>query len=288
MRVLLRIAALFWKYWRKALVAYLCLFASAGLALLIPRLLGQAIDLVLSLGDIKFLILTALAMIAIGLVRSGLTYGQNYLGEFLSQRVAYDLRNSMYNRLQRLSYAFHDHSHTGQLMSRATVDVEAVRMFVGFALLRGFYFMVLLLAIAVVLFTLNWQLAILSLLALPFILYRTTIVSERLRVLWWNIQNAIGDLGTIVQENLSGVRVVRGFAREDFEDRKFRKQAKNIYAQEIQANKHQAFNTPLMSFALLLAMGAILWYGGRQVVTGVLTEGQLAQFLLYLVMLNMP
>ena len=131
MRIFFRITTLFWRYWPRSVVAYFCLFAGAGLALAIPRLAGQAIDLALSSSQIRTLIFMALAIAGVGLLRSILTYWQSYLAEFLSQRVAYDLRNTVYDRLQRLSYAFHDRSQTGQLMSRATADVEGVRMFVG-------------------------------------------------------------------------------------------------------------------------------------------------------------
>jgi len=288
MRIFWRIVVLFWRYWRRVAVAYGCLFAGAGLAMAIPRLTGQAIDLALSSGQTGAIIFTALAIASAGVLRSVLSYYQTYLSEYLSQRVAYDLRNILYNRLQSLSYAFHDRSQTGQLMSRATVDVEGVRMFVGFALLRGVYFFVLLIAIAIVLLLMNWKLALLSLFVLPFISYRTVDISQRLKVLWMKIQQGIGVLGTIVQENLVGARVVRAFAGEDFESRKFRRQAEVIYGQEIEANNLLAANSPVMSFALLLSMAAILWYGGRLVVAGTLTQGELAQFLLYVVLLNMP
>jgi ATP-binding cassette subfamily B protein len=126
------------------------------------------------------------------------------------------------------------------------------------------------------------------LIALPIISFRTIVIDQKLRALWMKIQQGLGVLGTIVQENLAGVRVVRAFAQEEFECQKFRRQAEVIYNQEIEANNLLASNSPLMSFALFAAMGGILWYGGRQVIAGTLTQGELAQFMLYLVMLNMP
>ncbi|MDZ4246382.1 MAG: ABC transporter ATP-binding protein, partial [Dehalococcoidia bacterium] len=288
MKIFLRITALFLKYWPRAVIAYVCLFAGAGLAMVIPRLTGRAVDLALNSGQREAILYTALAIAVAGLLRSVLSYFQNYLAEFLSHKVAYDLRNQIYDRLQRLSYAFYDRSQTGQLMSRATADVEGIRMFVGFALLRGVYFLVLLIVVSIVLFTLDWKLATLSLSVLPFISYRTVTISRKLRGLWMKIRQNIGVLGSIVQENLTGARVVRAFAREDRESLKFRRQAELIYTQEIESNNLLATNSPVMSFALLFAMGVILWYGGRQVVAGALTQGELAQFLLYLVMLNMP
>ena len=188
MPVFLRVVALFWKYWPRALVAYFCLLAGAGLALLIPRLTGDAIDLALSSSDRHSLLLIALAVAGAGFLRSILSYWQNYISEYLSQRVAYDIRSMFYNRLQRLSYSFHDRSQTGQLMSRATADVEGVRMFVGFALLRGFYFLVLMVAITALLLSLNWKLALISLSVIPFISFRTVVINQKLRVLWMKIQ----------------------------------------------------------------------------------------------------
>jgi ABC-type multidrug transport system fused ATPase/permease subunit len=288
MRIFWRTASLFWRYWHRAIVAYFCLLAGAGLALTIPRLTGQAIDLALGSGQTDTLIWIALGIAGAGLLRSVLSYWQTYLSEFLSQKVAYDLRNLLYNRLQGLSYSFHDRAQTGQLMSRATADVEGIRMFVGFALLRGVYFILMMVAIAVLLFILDWRLALISLMVVPFISYRTIVINKKLRIIWMNIQQGLGVLETIVQENLAGLRVVRAFAREHYENQKFRRQAEYIYEQEIQANNLLASNSPLISFAQLLAMAGILWYGGRQVIGGALTTGQLAQFLLYLVMFSGP
>jgi ATP-binding cassette subfamily B protein len=288
MHIFLRTAALFWRYWPRAVAAYFCLLAGAGLALAIPRLTGQAIDQALSSSQVSALVLTALGVAGAGLLRSGFSYWQSYLSEFLSQKVAYDLRHKLYDRLQRLSYAFHDQSQTGQLISRATNDVEAVRMFTGFAMLRGVYFLVLMIAIVVLMLTLDWKLALISLSVVPFISYRAIAINQKLRVLWMKIQQGIGVLGTMLQENITGARIVQAFAREEHESQKFSRQAETIYNQEIEVNNLLAANSPVMSFALLLAMAAILWYGGRQVITGALTQGELVQFLLYLVMLNMP
>lgn len=288
MKIFLRVTGLFWKYWRRALLAYFALFAGAGLAIVIPLLTGQAVDQALQTHSMASVALIAIAIGAAGLLRSVFSYFQSYLSESLSQLVAYDLRNAMYRRLQSLSYAFHDRSQTGQLMSRATADVEGIRMFVGFALIRGVYFIILLIAVSVILFFIHWQLALLSLSVLPIIAYRTISINQKLRTLWMKIQQGIGQLGTIVQENLVGARVVRAFARQDFENEKFGKQARLLYDQEIEANNLLARNSPVWTFLLALSTAAILWYGGRLVITGSLTEGQLTEFLLYAVMLAGP
>ena len=288
MRIFWRTASLFWRYWPKAILAYICLFIGAGLALIIPRLTGQAIDLALGSGKTHTLIMIALAIAGAGIIRSVLSYFQTYFSEFLSQRVAYDLRNLIYNRLQSLSYSFHDRAQTGQLMSRATADVEGIRGFVGFALLRGVYYLILMIVITILLFALDWKLALISLSVIPFVTYRTIVINKKLRSLWMKIQQGLGVLETIVQENLAGVRVVRAFTRENYENDKFRRQAEVLYGQEIEANNLLASNSPLISFAFLIATAGILWYGGRQVINGALTTGQLAQFLLYMVMFSAP
>lgn len=288
MRIFVRVLTLFWRYWPRALAIYFFLLTGAALALLIPRLTGRAIDLALGSSETQALVLTALTVAGAGVVRGLLSYAQSYLSEYLSQRVAYDLRNRLYNRLQGLSYAFHDRSQTGQLMSRATADVEGMRAFVGFAMIRGVYFAIMMVAIVILLFALDWKLALISLSVIPFISYQTIRINRRLRELWASIQQGLGVLGTIIQENLAGTRVVRAFAREKYESQKFRRRAEAIYNQEIEANNLLASNSPVMSFSLTLAMAGILWYGGRQVVAGIFTQGELVQFLLYLVMLSAP
>ena len=225
MHPLLRTTKLFWKYWPRAIITYFCLFAGAGLSLVIPSLTGQAINLALGTKQTHALVLTALAIGGAGVFGSLFSYFQSYNGEYLSQKVAYDLRNKLYNRLQTLSYAFHDRSQTGQLMSRATSDIEAIRGFIGFALLRGVYLLIILVVITVLLFTLNWELALIGLSVIPFISFLTIVINRTLRVYWMKIQQGLGALGTIVQENLVGAKVVRAFAREDFESKKFRRQA---------------------------------------------------------------
>lgn len=279
---------MFWKQRRKAALTYFFLFAGAALSLYIPDLTGNAIDLALSSSRVSLVVYTALGIAAAGILRGFINYGQSYLAEALSQHVSYDLRNQFYNHLQKLSYAFHDRSQTGQLMSRATSDIEGVRMFVGFALLRGVYFIVLGIAIIIILLALNWQLALISIVTIPFISYRTLAIGKQFRILTMKIQQGLGILGTYIQESIVGAKVVRAFAREKYEIDKFMKQAKQNYDWDIQISKLWAVNSPLMGFALYLAVAAILWYGGRLVIGGEMTTGTMTEFLLYVVMLNMP
>jgi ATP-binding cassette subfamily B protein len=288
MKIFWRITALFWKQRRQAVLTYLFLFAGAALSIYIPNLTGRAIDLALGSKQTSLLIITALGIAVAGILRGALNYGQTYLAEALSQHVSYDLRNMLYNHLQKLSYAFHDRSQTGQLMSRATSDIEGVRMFVGFALLRGVYFIVLGVAVIVLLLVINWKLAIISIITIPFISYRTLAIGKQFRSLYTRIQQGLGVLGTYIQESIVGAKVVRAFAREKYETDKFLRQAKENYNWDIKISKLWAVNSPLMGLALYAAMGGILWYGGRLVIGGTMTTGTMTEFLLYVVMLSMP
>ncbi len=271
-----------------AVLTYLCLFGGAALSIYIPNLTGQAIDQALGSAKASIIVYIALGIAIAGILRGVINYYQSYLAEALSQHVSFDLRNQLYNHLQKLSYAFHDRSQTGQLMSRATSDVEGVRMFVGFALLRGVYFIVLGVAIIVLLMVINWKLALISIVTIPFISYRTLAIGQRFRSLYTKIQQGVGVMGTYIQESIVGAKVVRAFAREKYETDKFMKQAKENFTWDITISKLWAVNSPLMGFALYLAMAGILWYGGRLVIGGTMTTGTMTEFLLYVVMLNAP
>ncbi len=276
------------KQWGWLTLAFICLMASTTFSLVIPKMLGKGIDTVLSSGERAMLLLAAVAVIGASALRGISAYGNSYLSELVSQKTAYDIRNALYDRLQHLSFAYHDKTQTGQLMSRTTADVEAVRRFFGRGLLGLIQVIVLFAGIATILVSMNWKLALLSLAFLPPIAVRAVVVSRRLRPIWLKIQELLGVLGTTLEENLTGVRVVKAFSRQKEESQKFRSQAKQLYDEEINAARQMAFNNPLMGFLISLPAVLILWYGGRQVIAGSLTIGGLTQFILYLGMMAMP
>ncbi len=288
MSVILRLLGFLKKYWKRAIAAYICLLAATAFSLAIPRLVGNAVDLVVGRGEPRVLLFLALAVIGAAAFRGVFAYGQSYLAEWLSQRVAYDIRNVLYDCFQRLSASFHDRAQTGDLMSRATADVEVVRWFISFGVLRSAYLVVLFIAISIVLLSLNWKLALISFAFFPLIGFRAVTVSRRLRPLWLKIQQEIAALGTILQENLTGIRVVKAFSRREYEGDRFAAKAEVIYFQNLEANRQQAFNTPLMAFFLIIGIAAVLWYGGREVIAGRLSPGELTQCILYLQMMAMP
>jgi ATP-binding cassette subfamily B protein len=288
MRYLLRIMAFSRKYWWWLGLAFVCLLANTGFSLVVPRIIGEAIDTVTGHGERSFLIWAAVAIVIASALRGLFAYANSYLSETASQKIAYDIRNAIYDRLQRLSFAYHDQTQTGQLMSRATADVEAARMFIGRGMLGLASMAVLLVGVTYILVSMNWQLALMTLAFLPPIAYRAIVVARGLRPMWLKIQNFLGVLGTTLEENLTGVRVVKAFSRQKEESQKFATQAKVLYDEEIKTDRLMAFNMPLMVFLISLPTALILWYGGRQVIAGNLTIGGLTQFMFYLAMMAMP
>ena len=270
------------------LLALICLLISTSASLFVPRQLGQGIDSVMHSASQTSLILAAVAVVAASAINGLAGYGNQYTTQVVSQQVSYDLRNAIYDRLQRLNFAYHDKNQTGQLMSRATVDVEAVRMFLAMGLLGLVGIIVQVSAITVLLILLDWRLALFTMAFVPVIAWRTITVSNSLRPVWLRVQQLMGTTGTTLQESLMGIRVVKAFSRQKEEDRKFRVSAQKLYDEQMNAARLTAFNMPLMVFLLSIPAAIILWYGGRQVIAGEMTIGGIAQFVLYLGSLAMP
>ena len=288
MRPLLRLSAFLRPYRKHLALAYVALVFSTLLSLAVPRLLGDSIDKVLEKDTFGFLVLLGSGVMAFALGRAVFAYLQTYVAEFISQKVAYDLRSVIYDHLQRLSFAYHDTQQTGHLMSRATADVEGVRWFISLGLIRSVHLLVLFGGISGLLFVTNWKLGLISLGVLPLVGARATFVSRRLRVVWRNIQDMRGRMGATLQENLAGARVVKAFSRESFESRKFDKGAVELADENVLASQIQAANAPLMNFIFAVITIAVLWVGAREVVAGNMTPGELTQFIFYLMLLAFP
>ena len=276
------------KYWAMWLLAFLCLTASTVFSLVIPKMLGNGIDTVLNSGRAATLIIAACIIIGSSALRGITGYGNRYFTQVISQRVAYDIRNKLYDHLQSLSFAYFDKAQTGQLMSRATVDIEAVRTFISMGLLQILQTTFLTVGISWLLISLDWRLALMTLAFVPLMAYRAVTTSRRLRPVWLKVQQLIASLGTTLQENLTGIRIVKSFAQEKAEDEKFADDSRRLYDVQINAARIVAFNTPLMVFLIGAPTALVLWYGGRQVIAGNLTVGGIVQFIMYLGMLAMP
>ncbi|MBI2165868.1 MAG: ABC transporter ATP-binding protein [Chloroflexi bacterium] len=288
MAVLWRLLAFVSPYrWRFTLAA-LCLLAGNLSAIAIPRLMGQAVDQVLGQGSLSGLLTLALLILGLSVLRGAFAYGQSYVGEWVSQRVAYDLRNAFYQKLQTLSFGYHDRQQTGDLMSKATADVEGVRWFLNMGTLRALQLLVLVIATSTILLLLNWRLGLIAMAFMPLVAWRAIAVSTSLRSVWLKIQALTGEMTTILQENLAGQRVVKAFAAEEYEQQKFNAKAGQLSQESLVAGQSQAANSAQMTFLFIVATGVILWYGAYEVSAGRLSPGGLSQFLFYLGLLAMP
>ena len=297
MQTLIRITRMAGRYHTRLVLAYLSFFAAVGFSLLIPHLFGEAIDKLVTFGDDGIsgtdvgrgtLAILALALLAASLARGFFDFARTYATDSLSQKVSYDLRNDLYDKLQHLSFAYHDKEHTGELMSKATADVEAVRRYVNIGLVRSLEVIVRVAAITVILSFLNWELTLISLAFVPFLVFRSTRVMGRLRVMWTRVQEIMGQSVTVLQENLVGMHVVKAFASEEYEKKKFEEKAQELRSEYFQSEKLSGTNSAWMTLYFTTALALILWYGGWQVISGNLSPGGFTKFILYLNQLSFP
>lgn len=288
---------------RLLFTAYGTTLGAAVAGLTIPRVLGIGIDRVLdptneSRGASSLLTL-ALIIALLGLMRGMFSWAQTFAAEGLSQKIAYRIRNDYYDSLQHLSFAFHDKQATGSLMSRATADVEAVRMFVNMGGVRSMFILLMIVGAAIAMLLTDVQLAMVTLAFVPFLMFRAIRTSRRLRRMWLRVQQLTGDMVSTLQENLTGIRVVKAFAAEDHEIRKFRSRSKAVTDQTYLAQSTWAKNFAIMNFGFMLVIAGVLWVGGNRVIDGRelvdgqfkysgLTPGDLAAFFVYINMLIMP
>jgi ABC-type multidrug transport system fused ATPase/permease subunit len=298
MYVLIRVLSFLRPYRQRVAVAWACVLGTAAFVVVAPQLIRWAIDFGLNVRDVgdkqvamgseRTLVIAAVAIVAAAAMRGVFAFGQTYLGEWISQRVAFDLRNLIYDRLQRLSYAYHDQQQTGQLMSRATADVEAVRWYINMGVLRFAYIVLVLVVVLGLMLAASWKLALVSWAFVPPIAWLSVAMTGRLRPMWMRVQDGLGRMTIVLQESLSGMRVVKAFAAEKEESRKFATEADAIFRDSYAASREMAINSPLMTGIWMLGMVATIWFGGREVGQGNLSVGELSAFLLYLTLLQMP
>ena len=288
MQILLRLARHGFRYKRYLFLAWISILGANALALAVPWLIGDAVDQVLTDGDRGGLILLGVSLVLISVVRGAFSYGQTYFAENVSSRVTYSLKNALLKRMQGLSFAFHDKRNTGDLMSVVTYDVESTRMFVNFGMVRSLQLTILIGGIAPLLLILHWQLALISLAGVPITLYTTMTITTRMRRIWRSVQRKMGVLTTVLQENLVGMRVVKSLGAEEAQKKLFHGHSFQVSEETFAANRLRVANTAFLTFMYIGATGLVVLFGGRWVLGGSLTAGELATFLLFLGLLVMP
>lgn len=282
MRTLVRIVGLSWHYKWLFVLTFACAMLAPLLSLAVPRLLGDAIDVALQSGATFTLLLLALAILAFAALRGAVMFGQAYFGETLSHRVAYDLRNAFFAKLLQMAFAFYDHQKTGDLMSKATVDIEGTRAFINASIVRTIYLALLLSGVTVLLVMMSWKLALMGLSAVLIAAVYSAWVARRLRRMWLWVHRQMGRLTMLLQENLSGARVVRAFAAEDYEKDKFYDQAEVVSEGTYDAMHLHVLSSSFLGLIFTATIGVVLWFGGQSVINLDMTAGQLTQFIFYL------
>src|SRR5438874_10207549 len=248
----------------------------------------NVIDDALSPRDSYKLRLYVAAIVVLGLVRALLMYGRRMISGRQALAVEIDLRQRLYSHLVRLSFGFYDRHQTGQLMSRATVDLQGVRFFLGYGLIFFFQNILTVVFVTGVLLVFQWKLALIALAITPVLValaYRYSHVSHPLLR---EVQQKMADVATVAEENIVGVHVVKAFAQEEEQQRKFERSSEEVFSLSVKANRQRAFYIPMLSFWPLLAQAAVLLVGGRMVATGSLSVASFVRFNLYLAMLIMP
>jgi ABC-type multidrug transport system fused ATPase/permease subunit len=227
-------------------------------------------------------------VIAIGIAKALATIGRRLISGDVALGVEMDLRSTLYAKLVRLSFGFFDRHQTGQLMSRATVDLQGVRFFLGYGLIFFFQHVFTVVGVGVLVFVISWKLALIALAVAPVmvaIAYRYSNVSHPILR---DVQQKMADIATVTEENVVGVHVVKAFAQEQAEQDKFERRSEALFGQSLRANRQRAFYVPVLSFLPTIGQAAALLVGGNMVVNGSLSLGDFVRFNLYLALLMFP
>jgi ABC-type multidrug transport system fused ATPase/permease subunit len=288
MRTAIRLWSVVKPYWKKLLIAYTCLLAGMALDLVVPQVLRQAIDTGLTGSQPSFMATAGLIVLGIGVVRALFSFGQQYLSQWLAWRVAYDFKNKLYRHIEELSFSFHDRAQTGQLMTRCTGDVNAIQNFASVGLLEIVSITVMTIAVTVILVLQDARLAIIALAPMPLLMALAVRFGRLARRLFNEIMQALGRLNTTLQENLAGMQIVKGFAREPFEIARFREQNRQVFELRIHVMRYFSINFPAMFTIVFVTTALILLFGGQEVIAGRMTIGTLVAFNGYVTMLGMP
>src|SRR3954468_21953747 len=287
MRTFVRLLGFLRPYRRDVVWSFVLSALAMVATVAIPLLTGRAVDAI-SASDRGDLERYAALIAAAGVLRLVLTVGRRMIAGRVSLGVEFDLRTGVYAHLQRLELAFFARQQTGQLMSRATVDLQSVRFFLGYGLIFMTQSALTILLASAGMFAKDAVLAAISLAPVPFVVFIAARYGRRARPASQEVQQRIAELTAEVEENVSGVRVVKAFAREERQLERFRGSVGRVFEQSMVVTRLQAFYNPFIGFLPQLGLAAILFFGGRRVVHGQMTLGDFAAFYTYLLMLLVP
>ncbi len=309
------------RYPRLTLGAVLALFIATAAQLAVPQLVQQIIDTIIQnatnqgvlslpaniqalaaqqlgldltsaqaqLDNAPSILLTATLIIVLFAVARGVfAFGQNFMSQALSENIAFDLRNDLFAKIQRLSFSYHDRNRTGQLMIRATDDVERLRTFIGQGLLMALQALILLTGTLIILLVTNLRLTLVVLPVLPLALIIFMLFGMISQPLFVEVQKRLGRVNTTLQENLAGLKVVKAFTSEAREEKRFHDSIDSLLEQRVKVSRIFSFLFPFIFLIANLGQAAVLYFGGRQIIDGTLTLGEWQKFSLYLIYVFVP
>ena len=275
-------------HWRQFALGYAGMLAVTLFNLFVPQIIKRAIDQGLAEGSAVALFVAGGIILVLALVRGVAGFAQRFYGLWLSHRFSYDIRNEFYQRLQALSFTFHDRTQTGDIMSRVTGDISETERFVGFGLLELSNSVLLLVGVIIAMLLEDLSLALVALIPIPLLVIATIRFGNTVRPRFKGIQEQMGVLSNVMQESLTGIRVVKAFAREPHELEKFDKENDKWFARRYSLIQIWANNWPFFTFLLAVSIFLLLWFGGPRALAGELTVGSLFALASYILMLNGP
>jgi ATP-binding cassette subfamily B protein len=288
MTYLLKLRLYLKPYLWKILLNLFILLAITGLSLVVPNILKGVVDQGLLQGETGYLVNAALILLGIGLTTAMLNFFQRYLSEWVAAHIGYDLRNAMYDRIQYLPFTYHDHTQTGQLITRCIEDVRAIQNFAGGSIIEIIQLAFVTIGVMAALFTADVRLAIITILPLIPMVMMTADFGDRVTKLFYKVDMALGDISTRLQENVSGVQVVRAFAREPYETKRFEEVNRAYFKSRVTLIGEWSKVMPTTNLLIALGTILILIFGGQMVLQGTMTVGEIVAFNSYWLMLSAP
>jgi ATP-binding cassette subfamily B protein len=275
-------------YKREAFGAFVALVLASAASLATPQLIAYAIDSGISTRRLDVVLIAVGGLVAAAVLRGLFQFLQGYLAERASQGVAYDLRNDLFAKIERLGFSYYDRVETGQLVTRLTSDVEQIRTFAGSGIVQLAAAAIMLVGTTILLISLNWRLALVALAIVPVIFVLLLRFVRRIGPLFRGVQQTLGRLNSVLQEDLSGIRTIRTFAREDYETERYRSVNDELLEKNITTVRTFANNFPFIFLLANLGTLAIILFGGLQVIGDSLSIGELVAFNTYLGFLLFP
>jgi ABC-type multidrug transport system fused ATPase/permease subunit len=288
MKSIKRLRILLRPFFPQILLAGLFLLLLTAIDMLFPEIIRAVIDQGITGGDKRFFLIAAGILAGLSMLRAGIGFGNRYTSEWLAHHIAFDLRNRLYNHIQRLSFSYHDHTQSGQLISRCIEDVRSLQNFTGGGMIELTRVLILMAGIIVILIVTQPLLALIALLPMIPLTLMTTSFGKRVGRMFLDVDNALGELSARLQENVTGVQVVRAFAREKYEIERFASANRVLYKNQVRVVQEMARVMPTSSLLVGLSTLLILWFGGNMVLRGELTIGELVAFNSYVLMLSGP